>query len=67
MLAGDVVRTIEPAILPMLVAVRLVRGIEMMSTTVLFGIANPERISFAVAMSRRYWCRYPQQRRDRCD
>jgi len=67
MVTGDVVRTLEPAIPPMLVAMRLVRSTKMMSTTVLFGIANTERTSFAVAMSRQYWCCHPQQRRDRSD
>jgi len=64
MFASDIVRAIEPPILPMLVAMRLTSSPGMMPANVLCGIAETEGISSAVAMTCQDRCRGPQQHRD---
>ena len=51
MFASDIVRAIEPPILPMLVAMRLTGSPGMMPANVLCGIVETEGVSSAVAMS----------------
>jgi hypothetical protein len=64
MFASDIVRAIESAILPMLVAVRLAGSPGMMPADVLCGIAETEGISSAVAMTCQDRRRHPQQHRN---